>query len=101
MYHHRQLPSRLIGALFEPKLLEEGRDLKLREIQSNLAREYGIDILYDKALACQCWARTLIYGDHVQSWDIIPSYMYILRKENPRSIIKFETDDEDRFKYVS
>ncbi|CAA0827939.1 Unknown protein [Striga hermonthica] len=63
----RQLPAKIIGALFAPKLLTEGRVLKPAEIMGDVERDHGIKLKYNTGLRSQNAAYDFIYGDHRKS----------------------------------
>ena len=46
------------------------------------------------------YVQNLIYRDPLHSFQLLPSYFYILEKENLRIMTKLKTDDENRFEYL-
>ncbi|CAA0810598.1 Unknown protein [Striga hermonthica] len=96
----RQLPAKIIGALFAPKLLTEGRVLKPVEIMGDMKRDHGIKLKYDTALRSQNAAYDFIYGDHKKSWELLPAYFHMSMKENPGTSAYIETDKHDVFEYA-
>ncbi|CAA0826388.1 Unknown protein [Striga hermonthica] len=96
----RQLPAKIIGALFAPKLLTEGRVLKPVEIMGDMEHDHGIKLKYDTALRSQNAAYDFIYGDHKKSWELLPAYFHMSMKENPGTSAYIETDKDDVFKYA-
>ncbi|CAA0817110.1 Unknown protein [Striga hermonthica] len=88
----RQLPAKIIGALFAPKLLTDGRLLKLAEIMGDMERDHGIKLKYNTALRSQNAAYDFIYGDHKKSWELLSAYFYMSLKENPGTSAYIETD---------
>ncbi|CAA0837858.1 Unknown protein [Striga hermonthica] len=96
----RQLPAKIIGALFAPKMLTEGRVLKPAEIMGDMERDHGIKLKYDTALRSQNAAYEFIYGDHKKSWELLPAYFHMSMKENPGTSAYIETDKDDVFEYA-
>ncbi|CAA0819440.1 Unknown protein [Striga hermonthica] len=96
----RQLPAKIIGALFAPKLLTEGRVLKPAEIMVDMERDHGIKLNYNTALRSQNDAYDFIYGDHKKSGERLPAYFHMSMKENPGTSTYIETDKDDVFEYA-
>ncbi|CAA0813082.1 Unknown protein [Striga hermonthica] len=96
----RQLPAKIIGALFAPKLLTEGRVLKPAEIMGDMERDHGIKLNYNTALRSQNAAYDFIYGDHKKSWELLPAYFHMSMKENPGTSAYIETDKDDVLEYA-
>ena len=42
----------------------------------------------------------MIQGGADESFQLLPSYMYMLKLKNPDTIVEFESDSESRFKYL-
>ncbi|KAH6779906.1 hypothetical protein C2S52_011143 [Perilla frutescens var. hirtella] len=59
----RTVSSMVAATFFAPTLLNEGAILKPKEMQSQLQREYGIELTYERALAARNHAIRMIYGD--------------------------------------
>ncbi|CAA0810217.1 Unknown protein [Striga hermonthica] len=96
----RQLPAKIIGALFAPKLLTEGRVLKPAQIMGGMERDHGIKLKYDTTLRSQNVVYDFIYRDHKKSWELLPAYFHMSMKENPRTSAYIETDKDDVFEYA-
>ena len=41
----------------------------------------------------------MVYGDPLHSFQLLQSYCYMLERENPGTMTKFQTDEENRFEY--
>ncbi|CAA0810864.1 MuDR family transposase [Striga hermonthica] len=96
----RQLAAKIIGALFAPKLLTEGRVLKPAEIMGDMERDHGIKLKYDTTLRSQNAAYDFIYRDHKKSWKLLPAYFHMSMKENLGTSAYIETDKDDVFEYA-
>ena len=59
--------------------------------------DHRIQILYNKTWRVKEYAQNLVYGDPLHSFQLLPSYIYILEQENLRTMTKLKTDDENRF----
>lgn len=94
------MTSKIIGAHFAPTLMVEGTILKPKEMQMQLQRDFGVVVEYDRTFAGRNHAIKMIYGDHDKSFQFLPSYLYMVRKVNPGSIVDWKTDAENRFQYM-
>ena len=46
------------------------------------------------------YAQNIIYEDLFHSFKLLPSYFYMLEKENPGTITKLLKDEENKFEYA-
>lgn len=99
--HHAPpaMNSNVIAAFFAPILLNEGAILRPKDMQHQLLREYGIEVEYQLTLSARNQAISMVYGDPNKSFQLLPSYLYMVKKCNPDSIVDLETESDDRFKY--
>ncbi|XP_057770812.1 uncharacterized protein LOC130990604 [Salvia miltiorrhiza] len=99
--HHgpRTLSSKVIGAFFAPRLMDNGAVLKPKEMAAQLRREFGFHVDYSVAYAGRNHAINLIYGDPDKSFQKIPSYLHMVQQCNKDSIIDLETDGDGVFRY--
>ena len=58
---------------------------------------YGIKILYSKAWKAIEYAQNLLYGHPLDSFQMLPSYFYMLEQENSGTEIKLKVDDDNQF----
>ena len=58
---------------------------------------YGIQILYNEAWRVKEYAKTMVYGDPLHSFYLLPSYCYMLEQKNSETMTKLHIDDENRF----
>ena len=61
--------------------------------------DHGIHILYNKAWRATEYAQNLVYGAPVDSFQKLPSYNYMLERENPGTMIRIQIDEENRSEY--
>ncbi|KAH6771078.1 hypothetical protein C2S52_015881 [Perilla frutescens var. hirtella] len=97
----RTIASKIIGAYFAPDLLDEGKVLKTKEMQMKLQREFGVRMDYTRALAGRNHAIRMIYGDSDKSFQLLPSYLYMLEQSNPGSVVELQTDVVGQFENIS
>ena len=46
------------------------------------------------------YAQNLIYGNPLNSFQLLPSYFYMSERENQGTVTKLNTDNENRFEYL-
>ena len=61
--------------------------------------DHGISILYNIAWRAKEYAQNVVYGDSLHSFQLFPSYCYMLEREKPRTVKTLQTDEENRFEY--
>ena len=62
--------------------------------------DHDIDILYNKSWRVKEYAQNIIYEDPFHSFQLLPSYFYMLEKENPSIVTKLLMDEENMFEYA-
>ncbi|XP_017972536.1 PREDICTED: uncharacterized protein LOC108661153 [Theobroma cacao] len=60
---------------------------------------WGLECLYGKAWQAKEYAKKLVFGPPEESFQLLPSYFYMLEQENPDTITTVATDVVERFKY--
>ncbi|MEJ1821178.1 hypothetical protein, partial [Escherichia coli] len=82
----RKVNARVIAAYISRKIREDGEVLKPRSIMADLQREYGVHVTYSVAMRARNRAIEMIYGGHEESFQLLPSYLHMLRMSNPGSM---------------
>ncbi|XP_057803157.1 uncharacterized protein LOC131018454 [Salvia miltiorrhiza] len=96
----RQIPARVVGRYFARKLVGEGVVLKPKEMISEMQRLFGIEINYSFALRARNIAIEMTYGDFGNSYQMLPSYLYMLRMSNPGTLYDLEMKDDGKFHHM-
>ncbi|EOX94723.1 Uncharacterized protein TCM_004334 [Theobroma cacao] len=81
------------------KLQANGVTLKPKDIIGEMRVQWGLECLYGKAWQAKEYAKRLIFGPPEESFQLLPSYFYILEQENPDTVTVVATDEAQRFKY--
>ena len=55
---------------------------------------------YTTRLEDKKYAHNLVYGNLLHSFQLLLSYFYMFKRENPRTMTKLKIDDENRFEYL-
>ncbi|KAK0576422.1 hypothetical protein LWI29_017195 [Acer saccharum] len=65
-----------------------------------MQREFGISCNYHKGYRARHITLEEVQGTPVESYSILPSYLYMLEQVNPGTIIDLHTDSSNRFMYM-
>ncbi|KAL6544984.1 hypothetical protein OROHE_009891 [Orobanche hederae] len=100
-YHpHPKVSSKVIAAEFVDNFTEDGFLLKPLDIQGKLLRDYGVHVTYQTALAGKNHAVKESYGDADKSFQLLPTYLYMLKDLNPGSMVALQTCNDGIFQFV-
>ncbi|KAI9162398.1 hypothetical protein LWI28_026911 [Acer negundo] len=97
---HRQASAVTIGEVVAPRLQQhEGRLMRPNDIIADMKTIYGIQIMYSKAHYALQYALSLSYGTHEETFQLLPSFAYILEQQNPGTITDLQCADDGKFLY--
>jgi hypothetical protein len=97
---HRQASAATIGEVVAPRLQQaDGRLMRPKDIIVDMKTMYGIQIMYSKAHDALQYALSLTYGTHEESFQLLPSFAYVLEQQNPGTITDLQCDDHGKFLY--
>ncbi|XP_017976426.1 PREDICTED: uncharacterized protein LOC108661941 [Theobroma cacao] len=91
--------SKMIGELMSHKLQANGVALRPKDIICEMRVQWGLERLYGKAWQAKEYAERLVFGSPEESFQLLPSYFYMLEQEIPGTVTAVATDEEERFKY--
>ncbi|KAK1582103.1 hypothetical protein Q3G72_011835 [Acer saccharum] len=97
--HQRQASAQVIGEHIQEQL-HDHRLYKPKEIINDMQREFGISCNYHKGYRARHIALEEVQGTPVESYSILPSYLYMLEQTNPGTNTYFHTDSSNRFMYM-
>ncbi|KAK2646213.1 hypothetical protein Ddye_021408 [Dipteronia dyeriana] len=94
---HRQTSVVIIGEVVAPRLQQQdGRLMRPKDIIVDMKTMYGIQIMYSKAHEALDYALSLTYGTHEESFQLLPSFGYVLEQQNPGTITDLQCDENVR-----
>ena len=70
------------------------------DIISDMKKEYGISINYMQAYRSKEKALEYIRGKPEESYQLLPSFLYMIQKINPGSIVELKTNQDSTFLYA-
>ena len=97
--HQRQASARVIREHIKEKF-HDHRLYKPKEIINDMQREFGISCNYHKGYRARHIALEEVQGTPVESYSILPSYLYMLEQANPGTVTDLHTDSSNRFMYM-
>ncbi|KAK2642063.1 hypothetical protein Ddye_023826 [Dipteronia dyeriana] len=98
--HHPQASVVIIGEVIAPKLQQQdGRLMRPKDIIADMKSIYGIQIMYNKEHATLNYALSLTYGTHEETFQLLPSFGYVLEQKNPDTITDLHCNEDDKFLY--
>ena len=97
---NRQAPTKVITAEIANKLLVDRYLIRPKDVVAEIRLKYDIDILYNKAWKAKEYAESFVYGEPLQSFQKLPSYLYMFEQTIPGTVTKMQTDSKNRFQYL-
>ncbi|KAK3189673.1 hypothetical protein Dsin_029234 [Dipteronia sinensis] len=96
--HQRQVSARVIGEHIQEKFCDHHL-YKPKEIIHDMQREFGISCNYHKGYRARHIALEEIQGSPIESYSILPSYLYMLEQANPGTVTDLHTDSSNCYRY--
>ncbi|XP_062085649.1 uncharacterized protein LOC133791748 [Humulus lupulus] len=90
----QQATSKLIGNYIKPKFLNLKTTCTPLDIKGDLNDRYSIKMNYRKAWRSKEHALNKLRGNAKESYNLIPSYLYMLQKTNPGTIVDIEKGED-------
>ncbi|EOX96528.1 Uncharacterized protein TCM_005764 [Theobroma cacao] len=91
--------AKMITELMSHKIRANGVALRPKDIICDMRVQWGLECLYGKAWQVKEYAKRLVFGPPEESFQLLPSYFYMLEQENPGIVTAVATNEEKRFKY--
>ncbi|KAK3198741.1 hypothetical protein Dsin_022156, partial [Dipteronia sinensis] len=97
---HRQASAVIIGEVVAPRLQQQdSRLMRPKDIIADMKTMYGIQIMYSKAHQALHYALSLTYGTHEETFQLLPSFGYVLEQQNPDTITDLQSADDCKCLY--
>ncbi|KAK2661776.1 hypothetical protein Ddye_000350 [Dipteronia dyeriana] len=97
---HRQASAVIIGEVIAPRLQQQdGQLMHPKDIIADMKSMYGIQIMYNKAHVALDYALSLTYGMHEETFQLLPSFGYVLELKNSGTITDLQCDEDGKFLY--
>ncbi|XP_050217696.1 protein FAR1-RELATED SEQUENCE 5-like [Mercurialis annua] len=96
----RQATSSVIGDLIKSKFMNIKTVYTPADIISDIQRDYGVILNYNKAWRSRGKALELLRGEPRDSYSILPSSLNMLMKTNPGSVVELKISEGNTFQSV-
>ncbi|XP_062112873.1 uncharacterized protein LOC133824028 [Humulus lupulus] len=96
----QQATSKLIGKYIKPKFLNLKTTCTPLDIRGDLNDRYSIKMNYMKAWRSKEHALNELRGNAKESYNLIPSYLYMIQKTNPGTIVDIEKGEDDSLLFL-
>ncbi|KAL5575870.1 hypothetical protein UlMin_017569 [Ulmus minor] len=90
----------MVGEKVAPQYVGGEKGPTPKDVQTYARTHLNVKISYYKAWRGRKHAQSLIRGSPEQSFHLLPSYCYMLKKVNPRTITHIEVNGDNIFKYL-
>ncbi|KAK3198471.1 hypothetical protein Dsin_021886 [Dipteronia sinensis] len=74
--------------------------MRPKDIIADMKTTYGIQIMYSKAYQALHYALSLTYRTHEETFQLLPSFGYVLEQQNPGTITDLQCADDGKFLYL-
>ncbi|XP_044475722.1 uncharacterized protein LOC123203429 [Mangifera indica] len=98
--HHRQAGKRAMGKILQSLFTAGDRVYRPKDIITDIADRYQIDISYAQTWRAKNWALNEIRGSPEESFRLLPIFCQNLEQRNPGTITQIDTDGDHRFHFV-
>ncbi|KAK3222151.1 hypothetical protein Dsin_009176 [Dipteronia sinensis] len=85
--------------LMAPKVNWNGPIIRPLDIIEDMRGEHDIQVLYTKAWRATQNAKHCVFGKPSESFQLMPSYLYMLEHANPDTVTKVKKNSENKFMY--
>ncbi|XP_075096395.1 uncharacterized protein LOC142174491 [Nicotiana tabacum] len=96
----RDATSKLISGYIIDNLRDPRFEVTPAFAMAEMQKLYGLDIGYHKAWRAIQLASALIRGTLKENYELLSSYLYLMRSKNPVTYTNIKIDDNNRFLYM-
>ncbi|XP_019254001.1 PREDICTED: uncharacterized protein LOC109232709 [Nicotiana attenuata] len=96
----RKPTAMVVGSMVIPKHADPKIIYTPKDIQSDMLSEHGVNLTYMQAWRAKEKTLEFLRGHPADSYSKLPSYLYILEKTYPGSVVKLKKTEDDFFLYV-
>ncbi|XP_010445492.1 PREDICTED: uncharacterized protein LOC104728162 [Camelina sativa] len=96
----RQATHEILGVLYKDFVGGVGPTVLPMHVAEALRKQFQIKIEYWKAYRTLRHARILVRGTPESGYELLPAYLYMIKRANLGTYTRLEVDDAQRFKYL-
>lgn len=94
---NRSASARVVADMLAHKLEALGNNYKPAHVMEDMHKDFGIRLTYVQAYNAHELMITKIRGSLTESYNVLPSYLYMLKQSNTGTYVDFQTDSLGRF----
>nr|GEV28696.1 transposase, MuDR, MULE transposase domain protein [Tanacetum cinerariifolium] len=98
--NHQNANKKVTAHILTPKLQDNKRVLKGKDIQHDILFEYKTSISYQQAWRGKDYGLNQIRGSPYESFEMLPYYCYNLERKNQGPVTRIKTDDKGVFEML-
>ncbi|GJU23505.1 transposase, MuDR, MULE transposase domain protein [Tanacetum coccineum] len=98
--NHRNANKKVIYHLLTPKIQDNRRVLKGKDIQQDILSEYKINISYQQAWRGKDYGLQQTRVSPYESFEMLPYYCYNLERKNQGTVTRIKTNDKGVFEML-
>ncbi|XP_009608926.1 uncharacterized protein [Nicotiana tomentosiformis] len=95
----RKPTAMVVGSMVMPKYADPRTIYTPKNIQTDMLSDHGVNLKYMQAWRAKDKALEFLRGHPADSYSRLPSYLYILEKTYPGSVVKLQKTEDDCFLY--
>ncbi|XP_019257721.1 PREDICTED: uncharacterized protein LOC109235932 [Nicotiana attenuata] len=96
----RKPTAMVVGSMVIPKYADPKTIYAPKDIQTDMLSKHGVNLTYMQAWRAKEKVLEFLRGHPADSYSKLPSYLYILEKTYPVSVVKLKKTVDDCFLYV-
>nr|XP_033514816.1 uncharacterized protein LOC117279403 [Nicotiana tomentosiformis] len=99
-YIQRKATAMIVDSTVMPKYADPKIIYTPKDIQTDMLSEHGVNLTYMQAWRAKEKTLEFLRGHPAESYSRLPSYLYILEKTYPGSVVKLQKTEDDCFLYA-
>ncbi|XP_019253841.1 PREDICTED: uncharacterized protein LOC109232528 [Nicotiana attenuata] len=99
-YIQRKPTAMAVGSMVMPKYVDPKTIYTPKDIQTDMLSDHGVNLTYMQAWRAKEKALEFLRGHPAHSYSRLPSYLYILEKTYPGTVVKLKKTEDDCFLYA-
>ncbi|XP_019255305.1 PREDICTED: uncharacterized protein LOC109233907 [Nicotiana attenuata] len=96
----RKATAMVVGSMVMPKYTDPKTIYTPKDIQIDMLSDHGVNLTYMPAWRAKEKALEFLRGHPADSYSRLPSYLYILEKTYPRTVVNLKNTEDDCFLYA-
>lgn len=93
----RHATAKVVGGVIVEMLRNPDQQIRPSFVVGLMKREHGVSIGYHKAWRSVQATLSVIRGSPEENYNLLPSYLHMMREKNPGTYTSIKTDDENRY----